>query len=621
MNNAIFSTDRAGYIHRRSLLSLTLCSIGALLAVFSFAAAPAAPKAGNKELAPARRDTTRSVPSRRAPGGKGQETTPAGSWTVIASPNVGPDRNNYLFDVTCVSDSLCWAVGQHKDPSNSYLGQTLIQKWDGTSWTIVPSPNTSPTQLNQLRSVTCNSESDCWAVGHYLIDNNIRQNLIVHWDGNSWTIVPSPNGGDMRYNNLQGVTCLSPTFCWAVGSYQPDFYSRTLIERWDGNAWTIVPSPSFQYQFQGLGDVTCTSPTYCLAVGNHTEDSNGERLSLKWDGMDWSIVDSPSPNYSDNYGFNSVACLSPSQCWAVGDGYTNGEEYNYTVIGQWNGASWTRNYSAKPDPGSLRNYLEDVACPSTSLCWAVGRYENGTESSYESRALFELWNGNIWQVIASPSTSPSDHGLVGIACTSNSECWAVGDKSVLYTSSQTLIEKYSLTNPPLLKAVSRMTHGDAGTFDLELPQTGNPGVECRTSSSLGAGNYTIVFTFINELAEVGSASLASQDGSVSSSAMGPNANQYTVSLSGITNSQTITVTLNNAIDGQNNTGNVSATMGVLLGDTNADRSVNSGDISQTKAQSGSLVGSTNFRQDVNADGNLNSGDISLVKSKSGAGLP
>ncbi len=62
-------------------------------------------------------------------------------------------------------------------------------------------------------------------------------------------------------------------------------------------------------------------------------------------------------------------------------------------------------------------------------------------------------------------------------------------------------------------------------------------------------------------------------------------------------------------------------MGVLLGDTTADRSVNSGDIAQTKSKSGQAADGTNFRNDVTVDGNLNSGDIGLVKSKSGTALP
>ena len=90
-------------------------------------------------------------------------------------------------------------------------------------------------------------------------------------------------------------------------------------------------------------------------------------------------------------------------------------------------------------------------------------------------------------------------------------------------------------------------------------------------------------------------------------------------MTNVSNAQTLTINLFGV-----NTGTVadfSVPMSVLVGDTNADAFVNSADISQTKSQSGQIVGAGNFREDVNTDGSLNSADISLVKSKSGTALP
>lgn len=67
-------------------------------------------------------------------------------------------------------------------------------------------------------------------------------------------------------------------------------------------------------------------------------------------------------------------------------------------------------------------------------------------------------------------------------------------------------------------------------------------------------------------------------------------------------------------------GNLGVSAGMLIGDTTADRVVNSADISQTKARSNQIVGAGNFRNDVTADGNLNSADVGLVKSKSNTSL-
>ncbi len=94
----------------------------------------------------------------------------------------------------------------------------------------------------------------------------------------------------------------------------------------------------------------------------------------------------------------------------------------------------------------------------------------------------------------------------------------------------------------------------------------------------------------------------------------------TVNVVGVTNAQYITVTLAGVNDGTN-TNDVAVRMGILVGDANGDRTVNSADVGLTKSKSGQSVDSTNFREDLNADGGLNSGDVGLVKSKSGTGLP
>src|SRR5207302_828192 len=89
--------------------------------------------------------------------------------------------------------------------------------WDGTSWRIVSSPNTSATQNNILNAVTCNSTSDCWAVGYYDSGNGTDQTLIEHWDGTSWSIITSSATLPVESNLLYGVTCPSASQCWAVG--------------------------------------------------------------------------------------------------------------------------------------------------------------------------------------------------------------------------------------------------------------------------------------------------------------------------------------------------------------------------------------------------------------------
>jgi len=139
-----------------------------------------------------------------------------------------------------------------------------------------------------------------------------------------------------------------------------------------------------------------------------------------------------------------------------------------------------------------------------------------------------------------------------------------------------------------------------------------------TGASGGGGfAHQIVVTFANDVT-MDSASVTAGNGTVDSFTV--SGNVVTVNLSGVTNAQRLGVTLFNVCDGTV-AGDVLIPMGVLSGDTNANGAVNASDVSQTKSQSGAVVGAGNFREDVNANGSINAGDIALVKSKVGTALP
>ena len=167
----------------------------------------------------------------------------------------------------------------------------------------------------------------------------------------------------------------------------------------------------------------------------------------------------------------------------------------------------------------------------------------------------------------------------------------------------------------LTSVVSRKTHGSAGTFDVNLPSSGSPGIECRSG---GINNeYTIVFTFTNNVS-VQNASVTSGVGSATNfTVVGDVA---TVNLTGVTNAQTITITLSGVSDGTN-TSDVEAAMSVLLGDVNGNKVVSNGDVSLVQAQIAQTVTSSNFREDVNANGTISNGDVSLTQAQIGTTLP
>jgi len=128
----------------------------------------------------------------------------------------------------------------------------------------------------------------------------------------------------------------------------------------------------------------------------------------------------------------------------------------------------------------------------------------------------------------------------------------------------------------------------------------------------------MIFTFTSPVTAVGGASASGSSSNPSATgAPGPNANQYTVNLSGVPDGQYVAVTLSGVQTQAGDEATVQGTMGALLGDTNEDRSVNSGDAQQTRNRSGQLVDGTNFRSDVNLDGTVNSGDAFIVRRQSG----
>jgi hypothetical protein len=356
------------------------------------------------------------------------------------------------------------------------------------------------------------------------------------------------------------------------------------------------------------------SSSDCWAVGYIYTNGGAtfQTLIEHWDGIAWAIINSPNTSTEQTNALYGVTCVSASNCWTVGY-FVNAEGNYQTLIEHWDGALWTIVNSPDTSPAQP-NFLATVTCVSASECWSVGHFVNGS-GSFQS--LIERWDGIVWSIVNSPNTSSTQFNLLnGVTCVSASECWAVGYSSDGNTY-QTLTQHYIASPAPIpVSVVSRMSHGGAGTFDINLPITSTPGIECRSGAA--SGEYQVVVTFPNSVT-FNNAAVTSGSGVVSSSS-GNGTTAITLNLSGVTNAQTIAITLTSVNDGAN-TADVAIPMSVLNGDTNADGFVNSGDIAQTKSQSGQFVSSSNFREDVTADGNLNSGDIALVKSKSGTALP
>jgi len=164
-----------------------------------------------------------------------------------------------------------------------------------------------------------------------------------------------------------------------------------------------------------------------------------------------------------------------------------------------------------------------------------------------------------------------------------------------------------------VSAVSRRTHGAAGDFDINLPLTGTPGVECRSGTT-----HKVIFTFPAPVTFSGAAVTSGAFGTAVPTAT--SSTVVTVDLTGVTDVQRITVTLLGVSDGSN-TNDVAVRMGILSGDTNGNGSVSATDVAQCKSLSGQAATASNFRSDVAVNGSISATDIALVKSRSGTSLP
>ncbi len=355
------------------------------------------------------------------------------TWEVVSG--LGPTATySSLKSVAVLSANDAWAVGACLCGTGE---TTLTEHWDGVGWSRVPSPNV---QFNTiLVGVAAVSAGDVWAVGYY--NNGIgtpASRVIEHWNGSAWSIVNSPNPADSG-NNLTGVVAPSATDVWAVGAYfnHSTHLTETLVEHWDGSSWSVVNSPNRASRSHStLTAVALVSPDDIWALGS-SDDGPAERTLLEhWDGSAWTLVSSPSPGTWNSI-LQSLAIVSANDVWAVGYYIVYPSIEKLTLIEHWNGRHWSVVDS--PNPSTVDNVLNGVAVISTGDVWAVGTIQTRTYGPF--RTLIEHWDGTGWSVVDSPSPGLNLNELIGIAVTSATSVWAVGNDDGPFGSAPPLVER------------------------------------------------------------------------------------------------------------------------------------------------------------------------------------
>jgi hypothetical protein len=296
--------------------------------------------------------------------------------------------NSALSATAAIADNDIWAVGE-----SSSTNQTLAVHFNGTSWSIVPTPILAASSLAGVSAVASN---DVWAVGGQTVSGT-SNTLIEHWNGTNWSVVtsPTPSGG----GSLTAVTAISSTDVWAVGTQSQ--ISGDLVEHWDGTSWSIVSSPAFTGN-DILDGISADATNDVWAVGQNFATPGA--VVLHWDGQTWSRLDFSSTSVAN---LGAVAALSPTNVWAVGarPGPPPGDIA--AVVEHWDGASWSFVPSPNPDPiGNLSSLTGIAAISANDIC-AAGDAHNGP--------FIEHWNGRKWSLISTPSGVADLNGVTALS--------------------------------------------------------------------------------------------------------------------------------------------------------------------------------------------------------------
>jgi hypothetical protein len=349
------------------------------------------------------------------------------TWSVQRTPNAmfgvgtGTVESASLDSISCVSSVACTAVGSVGD-------QAGAARWDGVSWLIEPAPNPADARSSVLRSVSCTSASDCVAVGAYETPGGAEWvALAERWDGTRWSILPTPNP---TRTSLYGVSCTSARACTAVGgtATRSGLIGPAIVERWDGRKWSIQPIPT--QASATLSAVSCPSVSHCVAVGTSYGGSGAMPLIEGWDGTKWSIAQIAKPSGAEEASLSGVSCTSASACIAVGTSDLWKSPQASAVIEAWDGAHWS--IQSAPNPAGVAGIsLSGVSCPSATACVAVG---DGLIGRATGGALLERWDGTSWSVEPSPNPGPGSTPLNAVSCSSPTVCTAVGGTATVLHS-------------------------------------------------------------------------------------------------------------------------------------------------------------------------------------------
>jgi len=345
-----------------------------------------------------------------------------------------------------------------------------------SDWETIASPNVGK-QANTLLSVAAAADNDVWAAGASFNQRlSVYRTVIEHWDGNAWSVFKSPNATN-GYNLLNGIAVVAANDVWTVGQAANGSTYSTLVEHWDGVSWRVIASPNVAGSSNVLEAISVVSAVDIWAVGYSTDSNfNNHALALHWNGSLWSIV--PTPTVNDDILF-AVDAVSGNDIWAVG----RSQMEAVTLTLHWNGSVW----SVVPSPNGIGdNILFGVAALASNDVWAVGN-----AGSLSTLAIH--WNGAAWSIVPTPAfgSDVTNEVLVGVVALSSNNIWAAGQYLLPLQGSaqQTLTENWngsswSVVASPDAKNSNNRLHAITVTSNGTLWSVGTQGVFGRPEKTL-----------------------------------------------------------------------------------------------------------------------------------------
>ena len=389
-----------------------------------------------------------------------QDPTPLGACDAQwRREPVEIDREaGYLSDVDALSATQAWAVGQAFDmervrnrsmasgvedaspmsdqgrispqggpseaagPSASWIRwkrtQQLILEWDGSSWTPMEVPSFGP---GRIRSISVLAADDIWAVGTESAGDG-PEPLILHYDGANWTVIPPmPNAPDWAW--LDEVVAIGPDDVWAVGGWEDRRISRGLLAHFDGVDWSVVPGPKTWSAWYEAVAASGPDDVWAGGIANRISGIQGF-YAQHFDGTDWTRT--PTGGHDAGSFVTAAEAFSTTDAW-IG-GWFWGWRRVRPILQHWDGVEWT-NAADLPNPGDNGSVIEDTASISPTSVYAVG----GAMYPWDRGWIVPeatMWHGNAggWDLVTVPQPGNMSY-LAGVDIAADGFGVAVGNTS------------------------------------------------------------------------------------------------------------------------------------------------------------------------------------------------